>query len=197
MFRNHIHDQFRWNCTGIIRWDHILQGLSSQRNVNRFILQIRKSDQFIQRSFKLTDIGFNIIGNVLHNFIRNMIFLKSVEFFFLTKNRHSCLIVRRGDVSNQTPLKTCAKSGFQCLNVLRRLITGDDNLFSWHMKVVKCMEKFFLCTFFSYNKLNIVDQKNVIITIFLAECGHCQFISVLTYFKSIDQFIRKSFTCDI
>ena len=59
------------------------------------------------------------------------------------------------------------------------------------------MEKFFLCTFFSYNKLNIVDQKNIIITIFLAECGHCQFISVLTYFKSIDQFIRKSFTCDI
>ena len=59
------------------------------------------------------------------------------------------------------------------------------------------MEKFFLCTFFSYNKLNIVDQKNVIIAIFLAECGHCQFISVLTYFKSIDQFIRKSFTCYI
>ena len=54
-----------------------------------------------------------------------------------------------------------------------------------------------LPVYFSYNKLNIVDQKNVIIAIFLAECGHCQFISVLTYFKSIDQFIRKSFTCDI
>ena len=52
------------------------------------------------------------------------------------------------------------------------------------------MEKFFLCRFFSYNKLNVIDQKNINISVFFTEFGHSRVISVSDGF---DQFIGEFF----
>ena len=43
--------------------------------------------------------------------------------------------------------------------------------------MVKCMEELFLCTFFSYNELDIINQKYIIITVFIAEFRHCGLVS--------------------
>ena len=56
------------------------------------------------------------------------------------------------------------------------------------------MEKFFLCTFFSYNKLYIVNQKYIIITVLVPESSHCKFISCFTNSDRIDQFVGKCLT---
>ncbi len=53
------------------------------------------------------------------------------------------------------------------------------------------MEKFFLCGFFSYNKLNIIDEKNVNIPVFFTEFAHCRIISVSDGF---DQLVGKFLT---
>ena len=74
----------------------------------------------------------------------------------------------------------------QSLDIFWRFITGDDDLLSGNMKMVECMEKFFLCTFFSDDKLDIVNEQNIIISVFFTECRHRKFISVFTYFQSID-----------
>ena len=47
------------------------------------------------------------------------------------------------------------------------------------MQAVKGMEKFFLCRFLSYNKLNIIDKKNINVSVFFTKLGHC---FALTYF---------------
>src|SRR5699024_11665820 len=65
------------------------------------------------------------------------------------------------------------------------------------MQMVKSMEKFFLRTFFSYNKLNIIDKQYVIVSIFFTELCHCKLAAGLTCFQSLDKFVRKSLACDI
>ena len=59
------------------------------------------------------------------------------------------------------------------------------------MKTVKCVEKFFLSGFFSYNKLNIIDEKNINISVFFTEFAHCRVVSVSDGF---DQFICEFLT---
>ena len=53
------------------------------------------------------------------------------------------------------------------------------------------MEKFFLCTFFSDDKLDIVNEQNIIISVFFTEFAHCRVISVSDGF---DQFVGKFLT---
>ena len=58
--------------------------------------------------------------------------------------------------------------------------------------MVKCMEELFLCTFFSYNELDIINQKYIIITVFIAEFRHCGLVSGgFSVFESFDQLIGK------
>ena len=50
------------------------------------------------------------------------------------------------------------------------------------------MEKFFLCTFFSYNKLNVVDHENVDGSVFFTEFIHRRGVTTTDRF---DNFIGK------
>ena len=100
-----------------------------------------------------------------------------IQINLLLQDSHTCLVIRRGDISNKTPFKTCTESGFKCLYISRWLIAGDNDLLAGSMQMVKCMEKFFLCTFFSDNELDIIDEKNIDVTIFLTEFGHGRLIS--------------------
>ena len=56
------------------------------------------------------------------------------------------------------------------------------------------MEKFLLRTFFSDNKLDIVDQKHIIVSVFLTEFrgGNIVFVS-----DRVDQFICKFLGCHV
>ena len=56
------------------------------------------------------------------------------------------------------------------------------------------MEKFLLRTFLTDDKLDIIDQKDIVIPVFFSEfrCGYIVFIS-----DRIDQFIGKLLACDI
>ena len=56
------------------------------------------------------------------------------------------------------------------------------------------MEKFFLCRFLSYNKLNIIDKKNINVSVFFTKLGHCRVISITDCF---DQFVGKLFTGNV
>ena len=63
--------------------------------------------------------------------------------------------------------------------------------------MIECVEEFFLGTFLSDNKLDVVDQKNVVVPVFFTERSHRKFITVFTDLQRIDQFIGKSLACDI
>ena len=56
------------------------------------------------------------------------------------------------------------------------------------------MEELLLRTLFTDNELNIVDQENVDVAIFLAELGHCHVVAVT---NGVDQFICKVFAGNV
>ena len=58
--------------------------------------------------------------------------------------------------------------------------------------MVECVEELFLCTFFSYYKLNVVDEEYVVISVLIPELGNRGFISGgFSHLQSFDQFIGK------
>ena len=56
------------------------------------------------------------------------------------------------------------------------------------------MEKLFLRGFFTYNELNIVDQKHIDRTVFVPESRHRRRITTT---NGLDNFICKLFTGDV
>ena len=56
------------------------------------------------------------------------------------------------------------------------------------MKLVESVEKLFLCAFLTYNKLDIVDQQYVDISVFITELIHRGIVSVT---DRVNQFICK------
>ena len=62
------------------------------------------------------------------------------------------------------------------------------------MQHVKGVEKFFLCTFFSYNKLNIVDHQDIYSPVFFAQLCHG---GCVTASDGFDYFVGKGFRSDI
>ena len=56
------------------------------------------------------------------------------------------------------------------------------------MKLIKGMEKLFLGTFFSYNKLDIIDEQDINITVSISEFCDRRVISIS---DGLDQFVGK------
>ena len=56
------------------------------------------------------------------------------------------------------------------------------------------MEKFFLCRFLTDNKLDIIDEEDVVVSVFFTELrgGNIVFVP-----DRIDQFVRKLLTCNV
>lgn len=78
---------------------------------------------------------------------------------------------------------------------LSEFITGDYDLFSKCMKVVESMEELFLSTFFTYYKLNIVNQQNINVPVFITEVQHGRFITgCFTIPQGINQFVGERLT---
>ena len=62
------------------------------------------------------------------------------------------------------------------------------------MKYIKGMEKFFLCTFLSYYKLDIIDHEDIHRTVLVPQLGHGRRITASDGF---DYFISKGFGSDV
>ncbi len=67
-------------------------------------------------------------------------------------------------------------------------------MFASCMKHIKGMEEFFLCTFLSYYKLDIVDHEDIHRTVLVPQLGHGRRITASYGF---DYFISKGFGSDI
>ena len=64
--------------------------------------------------------------------------------------------------------------------------------------MVECVEKFFLRTLFTDDKLYIINEQNIVVAVFVTELRHGRLIiSRLTVLQRFDQFIGKCLACDI
>ena len=109
---------------GIGRYD-VLKGFFRQLQGNVALVKAGQGNDFGQRAFQLTDIGFDVGGNVFDYLVINII---SFHLLFFAQDCHSCLIIRRLDIHGKSPFKTGAQAFLQCLNFFWRFIRGDYNL---------------------------------------------------------------------
>ena len=170
MICNHRNNIFRCDDFIFIRRNNILERLLGKLQGYFFFLQFGTCHNSVKSTFKFTNIGFYIICDVFNDIFINIV---AVHIFFFMEDGHSCLIVRQCNIRNQTPFEPGTETFFQNLHILWRLIRRYDDLFFRTVKAVKSVEKFLLGRFFSNNKLNIIDQKDINITVFFTEFGHC------------------------
>ena len=188
MLCNNGDDVFRCDHFFLIRRNNILQCLLCQLQSYFLFFKLGSGHDRVEGTFQLTDIGFDIGSDIFDNIFTDAV---AVHFFIFMKDRHSGFVVRQRDICDQTPLEPGTEALFQDFHILWWFIRGYDDLLFGTVKTIKCMEKFLLCGFFSYNKLNIIDEKNVDISVFFTEFTHCRVISVSDGF---DQLVGKFLT---
>ena len=62
------------------------------------------------------------------------------------------------------------------------------------MELIEGVDEFLLCGFLTYNKLDIIDQKNVYGSVLMPQTGHGRGIAAS---DGLDHFICELFGCDI
>ena len=149
------------------------------------MIQFGQSDDLCQGSFQFSDVGFDVGGNVFDHFIVNVV---AFQFFFFPEDGHAGLIVRRLDIHGQAPFKSGTKAFLQGLNIFGRFIRGYDDLLFGLIQGIKCVEKFLLSTLLADNKLYIVDEQHIVVSVFFPEFGGCDIVLVP---DGIDQLIGK------
>ena len=96
--------------------------------------------------------------------------LEMIDVCFLLEYGYSMLKIRKLDVSNHSPLKTAYKTSFQSGDFRGRPIAGQYDLPAGFVKSIESVEKLFLCSFFAFQKMNIVHEQQVSFTVLSAKC---------------------------
>lgn len=112
----------------------------------------------VQRAFQLADVRLHPPRNTFQNIIRH---LSPSPLCLRTQDRETGLQIGRLDIRRESPLKSGTEAFLQRNERLRRAIRRNDDLLILPMQGVERVEKFFLCRFFTGNKLNIVDQQHI------------------------------------
>src|SRR5262249_20852926 len=95
------------------------------------------------------------------------------------------------NIRNQTPFEPGVKPFFQRWYFAWRAIRRNDDLLMRIIKRIEGMKELFLSTFFPSNELNVINQKNVVVSIPLLEAEH------FVVSNGIDDFICELLRGDI
>ena len=152
------------------------------------MLQIVIRLDFLHCAFDLTDVVGQIFGNVVADLIRQS---QTEGKRLVFRDRPACFVVGRLDVHNQTPFKTGAQTVLQTEHIAWHTVGGQNDLTVVFVQGVEGVEEFLLCLLLAGDKLNIVNQKQVGIAVFVAE------FKVFTAADRFDEFIDKLIALDI
>src|SRR4051812_347270 len=79
----------------------------------------------------------------------------------LLEDRNAMLEIRKVDVGNHAPLKATEKARLEADNFRWRPIAGENDLTAGFVECVEGVEEFFLRRLFSFEKMNVVDEKKI------------------------------------
>ena len=123
-----------------------------------------------------------------YDVLQKCIHVGILNFLLFPEDGHAGLIVRRLDIHGQAPFKSGTKAFLQGLNIFGRFIRGYDDLLFGLIQGIKCVEKFLLSTLLADNKLYIVDEQHIVVSVFFPEFGGCDIVLVP---DGIDQLIGE------
>ena len=102
-------------------------GALCKKDGRRGLRQLVVGVELLYNSFELADVVLDMVCNVFLYAAGN---LQIEQLGFALDDSNSGLEIRRLDVCNQTPFKPGAQTLFERLDLLRRTVGGQDNLFA-------------------------------------------------------------------
>ena len=146
------------------------------------------SNDSAQSAFQFANVGSNFLGQKFSDLYRKF---NSQLLGFVVQNSHSEVEIRGMDVGNQTAAQTRLQTGFDTLQVRRRLVCGNDYLTSFFNQGVKGIKELFLGSVFAAHKLNVIHHQNVNRTELFLKCGRI-FVT-----QRSDKLVHKLFCREI
>ena len=110
---------------------------------------------------------------------------------FLPEDRYARFEVWCLDVRDESPFEARAQAVFKCLDLARMAVALQDDVFVCIVQRVERMKEFFLRVLLFGEELDIVDEQDVDVAVFLAE----RFGIAVS--DGIDEFIRKFFARNV
>ncbi len=165
-----------------------LQKVLGQLGCHRFAIQRSVRGQPDQSPLKDADIRLDMGGNENDDIFRQLNFQ---GLLFETQNSHARLKVRRNQFRHQAPLKTRDQSLFQVRNFVRRPVAGHNDLLMGVVQNIKGVKKLLLQGRRFGQKMNIVNQQQVGVAIFIAEVLDAPVL------KRVNVFIHQRFAGNI
>ena len=135
----------------------------AQRNLrdihgDRFVDQRRVRRHTDERTLQFTDGGLELRGNEFQHLV---IDLCAVGGRLLHQDGDAGFQVRRLHVGDQAAFEAGAQTVFQRVQLLRRAVGGQDDLFVGLVQRVEGVEELFLGSLFALEELDVVDHQNV------------------------------------
>ena len=121
---------------------------------------------FLHRTLDLADVVGDVFREIVTHVVRQ---LQAVRKRFILNNRVARLIIGRLNIDDQTPFKARAQTLLQAEHIARHAVGGQDDLTLVFVEGVEGVEKFLLRRVLAGDKLNVVDQKQVGVAVFVAE----------------------------
>ena len=118
------------------------------------------------RALQQTHVGGHVFGDERAHVVRQ---IEAERDGFVLDDRHARLKIRRLDVRNQAPFEPGFQTVLQTQHLIGRPVGGQDDLVVVLVEVIEGMEKFLLRRFLAGDKLNIVNQKQIGVAVFIAE----------------------------
>ena len=119
-----------------------------------------------ERTFEAADVRFDAMGEVFEDVVGKT----DVEAGgFLTQDGQTRFHVRRLKLGRQAPFETRDEALLELGDLAGRLVAGEDDLFAPFEERIERVEKFLLGALLAGKKLDVVDKKDVGLTVTAAE----------------------------
>src|SRR5436189_3739534 len=119
-----------------------------------------------ERAFQPADVCANAGGQEIESLVAQ---LNPQGMRFFPQDRHACFHIGRLELGGESPFETGNESMLEIRNLGRRAVAREDNLFMAVEEGVEGVEKFLLRALFTSEKLDVIDQKQVRLSIAFAK----------------------------
>ncbi|MNP08131.1 hypothetical protein D3C76_1001880 [compost metagenome] len=136
----------------------ILQGLADQLNGDIATHEVRMGDHAFERTFQLTDVGANALGNEERCIVRQFD-LGLIGLFH--QDRDTGFQFRRFNSHRKAPAEARLQAFFKAFDFFRVAVTGENDLLATFKQGVEGVEKLFLGTLLAGEELDVIDQQRI------------------------------------
>src|SRR5436190_2011228 len=130
------------------------------------------------------DVRANAGGQEIENLVTQ---LNAEGMRFFPQDRHACFDIGWLELGGESPFETGNESMLEIRNLGRRAVAREDNLFMPVEQGVEGVEKFLLRALLASEKLDVVDQEQVRLSIAFAK------LNQIVVLNGVDKFVDKKF----